>query len=218
MQTKEERRAYLAIYRAKNRERLAAYNRALRKANLDHFRKTNRDRTKKWRLAHPEKWAAIRARCDAKRRDRTRNDAQYRDLRNAAARARWLANIDRYKALQAAWRNKNRQRIHETQRLYRAENKERLRLGRIKRNFNVDYKSLLLRQGGRCAIFGCLEIEKLTVDHDHSCCPGKKSCGRCVRGLICGLHNSVLGFSKDSPSFLYGTIDYLERTAPCLTP
>ena len=34
----------------------------------------------------------------------------------------------------------------------------------------------------------------LHIDHDHGCCPGKKSCGRCVRGALCGFHNKCLGF------------------------
>jgi hypothetical protein len=31
------------------------------------------------------------------------------------------------------------------------------------------------------------------VDHDHSCCPGRQTCGKCVRGLICRQCNTAFG-------------------------
>lgn len=53
----------------------------------------------------------------------------------------------------------------------------------------------------------------LVVDHDHGCCPGDThSCGRCVRGLICGGCNSAAGLLRDSPSLARGLADYLDRS------
>ena len=31
----------------------------------------------------------------------------------------------------------------------------------------------------------CGRVATLSVDHDHACCPGQMSCGRCIRGSIC---------------------------------
>jgi hypothetical protein len=49
------------------------------------------------------------------------------------------------------------------------------------------------------------------VDHDHSCCPGKQSCGRCVRGLLCHGCNTSLGLLKDNAETLRRLADYLTR-------
>jgi hypothetical protein len=42
-----------------------------------------------------------------------------------------------------------------------------------------------------------LESDIPCVDHDHACCPGKRTCGRCVRGLLHRTCNQVLGFFDD---------------------
>lgn len=78
----------------------------------------------------------------------------------------------------------------------------------------VQYQSMIAAQSSCCAI--CLSpflSEKRKgpfVDHDHSCCPGIKCCGKCVRGLICRNCNTVLGHAKDRTDVLYKAIQYLE--------
>lgn len=54
-----------------------------------------------------------------------------------------------------------------------------------------DIASRLLAQDGGCAICDqpFSDSTGWHVDHDHSCCPGRKSCGDCVRGLLCGRCN-----------------------------
>lgn len=78
------------------------------------------------------------------------------------------------------------------------------------------YDELLEKQGGRCAIPACGAIEPggmghWHVDHDHSCCPDKKSCGRCVRGLLCSRCNPMLGMARDDKEILRSAVDYLEN-------
>jgi hypothetical protein len=74
-----------------------------------------------------------------------------------------------------------------------------------------DYVDMEKSQNGVCKI--CGESEKhrnrLSVDHDHSCCSGIKSCGKCIRGLLCSNCNRVLGQVKDSKVLLQKMIDYL---------
>jgi hypothetical protein len=50
------------------------------------------------------------------------------------------------------------------------------------------------------------------VDHDHSCCPGVKTCGRCIRGVLCSFCNKALGQFNDSIENLKNAINYLEKS------
>lgn len=58
------------------------------------------------------------------------------------------------------------------------------------------YQALFDYQDGLCGI--CLKEDgsgrRLAVDHDRRCCSGKRSCGKCVRGLLCYSCNTKLGW------------------------
>jgi len=78
----------------------------------------------------------------------------------------------------------------------------------------VDYWAMAEKQGGHhCAI---CKVDPdpgryLCVDHDHACCPGKKSCGKCLRGLLCTACNLAIGYLRDDPERLWSALEYLER-------
>ena len=77
-----------------------------------------------------------------------------------------------------------------------------------------DYDTILEKQGGVCAICNGPELtnSRFSIDHDHTCCPGRKSCGHCVRGLLCRQCNTGIGSLGDSVETLAAAIAYLERS------
>lgn len=78
-----------------------------------------------------------------------------------------------------------------------------------------NYIDLEKSQNGVCAICKNPEMNKsrLSVDHDHSCCPGHRSCGKCIRGLLCSNCNTFLGNAKDNIDILQAAIQYLQKSA-----
>lgn len=114
-----------------------------------------------------------------------------------------------------------------TARKYAANNVEKMRaankLSKLKNNFNItsdQFAWLLREQNNVCYL--CLEgevrvdsrtsaIMNLSVDHDHRCCkaPGK-SCGKCVRHLLCWHCNTMLGKIEMKPALLHRFADYID--------
>lgn len=75
------------------------------------------------------------------------------------------------------------------------------------------YELLLRLQEGSCAICNTPPEpgKNLVVDHDHACCPGGRSCGRCLRGLLCHSCNLSIGTMRDSTLLMLSAIDYIEQ-------
>jgi hypothetical protein len=74
------------------------------------------------------------------------------------------------------------------------------------------YQALLEKQEFKCAICKSLTsgVKDWNIDHDHKCCSTRKSCGKCVRGLLCMKCNVGLGAFRDNLDFLQAAIDYLQ--------
>lgn len=125
------------------------------------------------------------------RREKYLKDKKQKDFKEKA-RLYYSKNIDQYKSRYQ-------------------EQKNDIWAYRILKNYNLtveEYEAMMQEQEYSCAI--CYKFsDKLVVDHDHSCCPGSKSCGQCVRGLLCTQCNSGIGFLKDNEFILYSAIDYI---------
>lgn len=71
-----------------------------------------------------------------------------------------------------------------------------------------EYDHQVVVQMNRCAI--CKEtVDYFHIDHDHACCDGR-SCGDCLRGLLCQKCNHALGLFNDDLDILSNAIKYLE--------
>lgn len=82
------------------------------------------------------------------------------------------------------------------------------------------YELMLEAQGNGCAVCGGLTKDgrPLAVDHDHGCCPGQRTCGRCIRGLLCGECNLGFGYFNDDVRRMEVAIAYLRDMARARTP
>lgn len=81
----------------------------------------------------------------------------------------------------------------------------------VARTYGVDksfYDLLYEYQGGKCALcqWATGKTKRLANDHDHACCPGPTNiCGECLRGLLCGPCNEIIGRWGNNPdTFLRG--------------
>lgn len=83
----------------------------------------------------------------------------------------------------------------------------------LKRRYGISievWEEILSSQGMVCKICS-LDSPRFTVDHDHKCCNGFKTCGKCIRGIICENCNRALGLVKDNIDVLNKMIIYLEN-------
>jgi hypothetical protein len=95
---------------------------------------------------------------------------------------------------------------------YSKKRKDSSRKWYLKSVYNLtieEYDRLYSKNNGKCWICDEKKSYFLHVDHDHSCCNSFKSCGKCIRGLLCHGCNSLLGHAKDNEKILKSAIMYL---------
>ena len=127
------------------------------------------------------------------------------------------------------YRAKNREKINAQSRQYYQANREAAlarqklavtpdmaRRRYLKHTYGVTpewFDATLSAQGGACAV--CADSNPVgpwQIDHDHNCCPGKRSCGSCIRAILCPRCNVTSGAFEDDPALLRMAAAYVTRT------
>lgn len=111
----------------------------------------------------------------------------------------------------------NRKLIRKRSKKRYLDHPEAVKNQKLKQTFNItldSYNKMLKEQKYRCA--GCRrhrsEFGKaFAVDHDHACCSGEKSCGKCIRGLLCYDCNFILGRARDNSETLKRLAIYVRK-------
>jgi hypothetical protein len=73
------------------------------------------------------------------------------------------------------------------------------------------FDKMLAEQCNRCLVCGheFTDANPPVIDHDHNCCPGTKTCGQCIGGLLHSNCNSALGKLHDDPEICLMAAIYL---------
>jgi hypothetical protein len=109
-----------------------------------------------------------------------------------------------FKILEKSLERRERKRAREQT----ADSREKKRHYHRKAKYGIDrqnFEMWLAIQEHVCPICreplyeGVTGSEQLCVDHDHNCCPGNHTCGKCVRGFLHRRCNTLLGLTEKYP-------------------
>lgn len=161
------------------------------------------------RLKERGLWAERQAANNAARRARYASDKEYCEARKAAARGWRLRHPENYLE-----RNRRQYKERSASLEYMERKRAWAKVNDTARRHGLtpsQMADLLKKQNNRCAACGdeLLGGRFTHIDHDHGCCSGRLSCGRCVRGLLCHWCNNALGCVHDNPERLRRLIEYL---------
>lgn len=124
-----------------------------------------------------------------------------KDCRSAAAKANYASKDRQNDAKRSRYQTDPEYRRRQLSQQHKA-----------RHGITLDEKeAMLAAQGGRCAACPATAPggHGWATDHNHACCPGTRSCGRCIRGILCNNCNLALGHVADSVERLQGLINYL---------
>jgi hypothetical protein len=114
------------------------------------------------------------------------------------------------------WRKANPGRATAISVAYQKRHPKRVRACAYRGRYGIDFDAMWDSQSGLCLLCGepmqpkGRQADSVCVDHDKRCCPGHKSCGKCVRGLIHWRCNLLLGYARDSADVLRKAASYID--------
>ena len=93
--------------------------------------------------------------------------------------------------------------------VYYQRNKEEVKLRSIKKKYGLSKEAYYELLALGCEV--CGHSDKLVVDHDHRCCPGNFTCGKCIRGALCRRCNIAEGLFNNDPENMANLLKYMEK-------
>lgn len=114
---------------------------------------------------------------------------------------------ERVKETNKVWRANNKDVKAEYNRRYNLQNQEAIKNNRYIYKYNItleEFRCMVAQQGGRCRVCDEQEGESLHIDHNHA--TGE------IRGLLCKSCNMALGLFNDDAKSLQGAINYINET------
>jgi hypothetical protein len=131
-------------------------------------------------------------------------------------REAYYDHIEETKAKNTAWAIANPEKVKKIKDRWKRLNPMKMKNIKLRQRNGITleyYDKLFKKQHGKCAICKVHRSKfdrAFAVDHDHNCCPGKKSCGKCIRGLLCFPCNTKLGIVENK-LFMRSATRYLKK-------
>jgi hypothetical protein len=195
--SKEQIAAYRKEYRKKNKEQIAAYGKKYYEKNKEQiavYGKEYYEKNKKQLVSKAKEYNKL---------NKEKIAARHKEYNEK--------NKEQVAATRKEWYRKNRVDILEDQRKNYKSKKQQIKCTIREKKYGVsaeDYDTMLEEQDNKCKIcfvsFTTLSSQQIHVDHCHTT--------NQVRGLLCNLCNTGLGFFKDNTETLANAIVYLEHT------
>lgn len=138
-------------------------------------------------------------------------------LYTSAARGKRVHSYCKPCSIESAhkWAKDHKKQVNEKRReKWKAYPEEAKRRALSKYHLSLEeFNGMLELQESKCAVCGTYLATKQEqcIDHNHACCPTEcRSCGKCVRGILCQKCNRALSLVHDNVLILTTMIAYLK--------